>query len=345
MPDLITTTDAGLYCRAGDFYIDPWRPVPRALITHAHGDHARWGSERYLAAAPGRALLQKRLGPTALVEGIPYGESISLNGVQVSFHPAGHVLGSAQIRFEHQGTVWVVTGDYKLAADRTCTPFASVRCDVLITESTFGLPIYHWLPETKVFDELNAWRRANVAEGRASVVFAYSLGKAQRVLSSVDPSLGPIFCHGAVQPLNELYRAAGVALPATQYVGSVPRDFDFGGALILAPPSARGSTWVRRFGDYASAFASGWMQVRGARRRRSVERGFVLSDHADWRGLLQAIESSGAKRVLVTHGFIAPMVRYLQEHGYDAAPLATLFEGEQDETAEPTEADEPEATP
>lgn len=345
MPDLITTTDAGLYCREGDFYIDPWRPVPRALITHAHGDHARFGSARYLAVDEGRALLQKRLGAAAAIDGIAYGESISLNGVRVSFHPAGHVLGSAQIRLEHRGTVWVVTGDYKLAADRTCRPFEPVRCNVLITESTFGLPIYRWAPQAAVFDELNAWRSTNRAEGRASIVFAYSLGKAQRVLSGVDPALGPIFCHGAIQPLNEIYRAAGVDLPATHYVGTAERGRDWSDALILAPPSARGSTWLRRFGDYAAAFASGWMQVRGARRRRSVERGFVLSDHADWPGLLQAIEASGARRVLPTHGFVGPLVRYLQEHGYEAAPLATLFEGELDETNEPTaeNADSPEA--
>jgi putative mRNA 3-end processing factor len=328
--DLLLSTDSGLYCPAGDFYIDPWRPVKRAVITHAHGDHARPGSERYLTAADGRIVLQARLSE-APIDAVPYGEPITIGGVRVSFHPAGHVLGSSQVRIERGGEVWVASGDYKLARDRTCAPFEPLRCDVFITESTFGLPIYRWPADAAVFEEINAWWRTNVEEGRASLVFAYSLGKAQRVLAGIDPSIGPIFCHGAVQRMNEMYRYSGVALPPTEYTGATGTRRDWAGSLILAPPSARGSTWMRRFGDVATAFVSGWMQIRGARRRRSIDRGFTISDHADWPNLVDAIRATGARRVLITHGSTATMVRWLNEQGYEAAPLATPFEGEQDE--------------
>lgn len=338
--DLLITTDSGLYCPEGDFHVDPWRPVERAVITHAHADHARPGSRKYLAAASGRHLLQTRLGPEADVEMLEYGEGLSLNGVKISLHPAGHVLGSAQVRIERSGEVWVVSGDYKIAPDRTCTPFEPVRCDVFVTESTFGLPIYRWPAQAAVFDEINAWWRGNSAEERASVVYAYALGKAQRLLSGVESSIGPIYCHGAVQRLNEDYRRSGVPLPETLYAGLAESRRDWQRALIVAPPSARGTPWLRRFGDHASAFASGWMQIRGARRRRSIERGFVLSDHADWPGLLHAIRESGAERVLVTHGTTGAMVRWLREQGWRAEAIQTEFEGEQDETPEFGEAAE-----
>jgi putative mRNA 3-end processing factor len=333
MDDLIQTTDLGLYCPAGDFYIDPWQPVPRAVITHAHGDHARSGSAKYLTAAAGRAVLQARLEPNALIESLSYGESLLLHDVRLSFHPAGHILGSSQVRIEHRDRTTVVSGDYKVAPDRTCAPFEPLRCDVFVTESTFGLPVYRWPDESLVFDEINRWWQANAAEGRASLLFAYSLGKAQRVLSGLDPSIGTIYCHGAVQRMNEVYRATGVELPPTIYAGAGRATQDYAGSMILAPPSARNSPWLRRFGDYASAFASGWMRIRGARRRRAVERGFVLSDHADWPNLIEAVAATGARRILVTHGSVGVMVRHLQEQGYDAAPLATAYEGEQDEVA------------
>jgi putative mRNA 3-end processing factor len=339
MPDdLLTVTDAGLYCPAGDFHIDPWQPVERAVITHAHGDHARVGSRRYLTAASGRIVLQTRLGTEAVVDSLEYGESLSINGVRLSLHPAGHVLGSAQVRVEHAGQVWVVSGDYKLAADATCAAMDPVRCDVFITESTFGLPIYRWQPQQVIFDEINAWWRANAEENRPSIVYAYSLGKAQRVLAGVDDSIGPIFCHGAVQRLNDAYRRSGVALPPTLYASRAQEHARWRRSLIVAPPSARGTLWLRRFGDHASAFVSGWMQLRGARRRRAVERGFVLSDHADWPGLLQAIEATGAGRVRVTHGSTGVMVRWLTERGLQADAIATRFEGELDETADASDA-------
>jgi putative mRNA 3-end processing factor len=324
----VAVTPQGMYCAAGDFHIDPWRPVPRALITHAHGDHARTGSEHYLAAEPGRPLLRKRLGDVAL-QTLPYGEKLEVNGVTVSFHPAGHVLGSAQIRLEHRGEVWVVSGDYKRTPDPTCAPFEPVRCDTFITEATFGLPIYRWDDPRLVAKDILAWWEGNRAAGKSSVLFCYALGKAQRILAHLgELSDGYAYLHGAVNALVACYREAGVPMLRTQLVSEADKANTFQGALVLAPPSAGGSTWMRRFGEYETGFASGWMRVRGNRRRRGFDRGFVLSDHADWPELLQSIAQSEASRVLVTHGFSEPLARYLKEKGVDAAPLATPFEGE-----------------
>ena len=318
----------GLYCEAADCFIDPWRPVDRAVITHAHADHARSGHRHYLASADGANALRTRLGSISL-QTVRYGESVDLGAVRVSLHPAGHVLGSAQVRLEHRGEVWVVSGDYKLQADATCVPFEPVRCHTFVSESTFGLPIYRWAPPTEVFAQINAWWRNNAEAGRASVLYCYAFGKAQRILSGIDPDIGPIVCHGAIEAINRVYREAGVALAATHMVSGLPERSRLGQALVLAPPSAAGSTWMRRFPDPSDAFASGWMLLRGARRRRGVDRGFVLSDHADWPGLQQAIAASGAQNILVTHGQVAPMVRWLNEQGLQADALHTEFEGEE----------------
>jgi len=283
--DLVIARPEGLYCPPGDFYIDPWRPVARAIITHGHGDHARRGNAHYLTATPGAGILRSRLGQDIDLQTLAYGERIRHHGVTISLHPAGHVLGSAQVRLEHEGEVWVASGDYKVEPDGTCAPFEPVRCHTFITESTFGLPIYRWPSQAEVFAGVNAWWRANRDQGKASVLFCYAFGKAQRILHGLDSSIGPILVHGAVEPLNQVYREAGVYLPQTLYAGDVPRnDPLMRQAIVLAPPSAAGSSWMRRFGDYSDAFASGWMLLRGTRRRRGVDRGFVLSDHADWPG-------------------------------------------------------------
>ena len=341
--DLIIARPEGLYCPPGDFYIDPWRPVDRAIITHAHADHARFGHASYLAADASVGVLLSRL-PGISLQGVPYGERLAVNGVSISLHPAGHVLGSAQVRVEHAGRVWVASGDYKVEPDPTCAPFEPVRCDTFITESTFGLPIYRWEPPRAVFDGINSWWRHNAAEGRASVLFCYSFGKAQRILASVDPAIGPIFCHGAVEPLNRAYVRAGVNLPVTRPVSAIAAKDKtaFKGALIIAPPSAQGSTWMRRFGDYSDAFASGWMRLRGTRRRRGLDRGFVLSDHADWPGLQTAIGATGAQRVIVTHGQIEPMVRWLREQGLEAGAFSTEYG---DDAIEADEAENGQASP
>ena len=346
--DLILQRPEGLYCPAGDFYIDPWRPVARAVITHAHADHARRGHGHYLAAAPAEGVLRSRLGDITL-QTLAYGEAVDHFGVRISLHPAGHVLGSAQVRMEHGGQVWVASGDYFVAGadadthedNATCAPFEPVRCHCFITESTFGLPLYRWQPQHQVFNDINHWWRANAEAGRASLLMAYSFGKAQRILAGVDASIGPIVVHGAVEPLNRAYRDQGVVLPAIQLVTDVSDKASLKRALVVAPPSVQGIPWIKRFGEYSDAFASGWMQLRGARRRRSVDRGFVLSDHADWPGLQRAITGTGAQRVIVTHGYEAVMVRWLTEQGLQAGAFNTEY-GDQDDEAEPPPKSAPE---
>lgn len=329
MADLIVARPQGLYCPPGDFFIDPWRPVDRAVITHGHSDHARVGHHHYLSAETGREVLRSRLGDIPL-ETLAYGETRIHNGVEISLHPAGHVLGSAQVRVSYRGEVWVASGDYKLEQDGTCQPFEPVRCDTFITESTFGLPIYRWQPTAVLTEQINTWWRANAAQGRASVLFCYAFGKAQRLLHGLSPDIGPIVVHGAVAGLNRVYEAAGVKLPPWSLVSEQPADAAIGRSIVLAPPSAQGTPWLKRFGNYTDAFASGWMRVRGARRRRGVDRGFVVSDHVDWPGLHRAISATGAERIFVTHGSVATMVRYLTEQGLDAAGFKTEYGDEDD---------------
>jgi putative mRNA 3-end processing factor len=312
--------------------VDPWRPVDRAVITHAHADHACAGSRAYLAAGPGETVLRARIGAEGSVQTLDYGEPVSMNGVRVSLHPAGHILGSAQVRMELGGEVWVVTGDYKLEPDPTCTPFETVACDTFVTESTFGLPIYRWPAEADVLADIRSWWDTNQQAGKASVLFAYSLGKAQRVLAGIQAPAGPIFTHGAVENFCRLYREAGIALAPTTHAITAPAGTDWTHALIVAPPSANGTPWMRRFGPFSTGFVSGWMRIRGARRRRSLDRGFVLSDHADWPGLMSAVHGSGASRVWVTHGYRVQVVDWLKQQGLAAEAVETRFEGEQDET-------------
>jgi putative mRNA 3-end processing factor len=330
--DLVIARPEGLYCPQGNFYIDPWRPVDRAVITHGHSDHARPGNGHYLTMALGAPILRKRLGADISLETLSYGETINHHGVTLSLHPAGHVLGSAQVRLEYQGQVWVASGDYKLDADGTCEPFEPVRCHTFITESTFGLPIYRWIPQTELFADINTWWQRNAANQRTSVLFCYALGKAQRLLSGLDPSIGPIIAHGAMAPLNQIYREAGVSLPSTQNAADIADVAQLRKSMVLAPPSAQGTTWMKRFGDYADGFASGWMHLRGPRRRRGLDRGFVMSDHADWPGLQQAIAATGAQRVFVTHGQVEVMVRWLTEQGLQAQGFSTEYGNEEADT-------------
>lgn len=329
--DLLKLNDCGLFCPHGDFYIDPWKPVERAIITHAHSDHARWGMKRYLCSKEGEKVLRLRVGPAMKIDTIEYGEAIHINGVRVSLHPAGHVLGSSQVRLEHRGQVAVATGDYKTEPDRTCSPFELVKCHLFVTESTFGLPVYRWRPESEIFEQIHAWWQSNQEQGKASLLIGYALGKSQRALSGLDPTVGPIFLHGAVKRVTDAYRQTGIVLPETQQVWEVGKGFDWTKAIIVAPPSVNGTPWLRRFGDHSTAFMSGWMAIRGARRRRAVDRGFVLSDHVDWPALLSAIDATEAERVWVTHGYSQVVVQYLLELGRDAKVLPTRWEGEQDE--------------
>jgi putative mRNA 3-end processing factor len=336
---LLTLTEYGFYCPVGDFYVDPWRPVPRALVTHAHGDHCTWGCQSYLVAEAGETVFRVRLGDKASIQTLPYGEPTTVNGVKVSFHPAGHILGSAQIRLEYQGEILVASGDYKAQPDMTCAAFEVVPCHHFITEATFGLPIYHWQPSEDVFAQINQWWAANAENGKASILYCYALGKAQRVISGLDPSIGAILTHGAVERLNNAYRQAGVKLPPTQYAKAADKDL-FRRALVIAPVSARGTTWVRRFGAHASGFASGWMRIRGTRRQKAVDRGFILSDHADWDGLQTTIKATGAERVGVTHGYVPVLARWLNEQGIDAYSIDTRYTGESDDASEAGEEDD-----
>ncbi len=326
---LVIATPEGLYCPAGDFHIDPWRPVPRAVLTHGHADHARAGSTHYLTAAPGAALIRARLGADAPIEPVAYGERRRYGAATVSLHPAGHILGSAQVRIEVDGVVCVITGDFKRAADPTCAPFELVPCDVLITEATFALPIYRWPAPEAVAREVLAWWDACVRAGVPAVLYCYALGKAQRLLAELARLTDrPVHLHGALVRLTELYREQGVEMLPTAPVSDRARGRDFAGELILAPPSAAGSAWMRRFAGASTAFASGWMQVRGHRRRRGYDRGFVLSDHADWPALVATVRETGARRIVATHGNTDAFVLYLTEQGYDAAQLCTDFRGE-----------------
>ena len=327
---MLEHTPDGLYCAAADVWIDPWRPVPRAVITHGHSYHSRSGLGSYMCAHEGLGVLRSRLGSEAKLQGLKYGEVLRLGRAELSLHPAGHLLGSAQVRLAVDGQVWVVSGDYRVDVDRTATAFAPVPCHVFVTESTFGLPLYRWQPQSEIARDIAEWWAVNAAAGRASVLTAYSLGKAQRVLAALQDHgvAGEIVVHGAVAAINAVYAEAGISLPPCVSADAV---VDRQRCLVVCPPSAVGSPWIRRFGDASTAMVSGWMQVRGQRRRRGFERGFVLSDHADWPGLLQAIAATGASRVLVTHGQVPTLVRWLRDQGLEAEALATAF-GEEDDT-------------
>ena len=326
---LHATTD-GLFCAAGAFHVDPPGAVDLAIVTHAHGDHARPGATRYVCATPGLPLLRQRLGPDAVIEGWAYGETHRLGDVDVSLHPAGHVLGSAQVRIADGRETWVVSGDYKRQDDPTCAAFEVVACDTFVTEATFALPIYRWPAVDAVVADLRAWVASNRDAGRPTVLFAYSLGKAQRVLALLgEHEPEPLLVHGAVAAMTAAYREAGVALPPVEAVTEATRGPLTRGRVVLAPPSAMNTPWLKRFPDAATAMISGWMRVRGARRWKGVDRGFVLSDHADWPALLETIAATGARRVLATHGYADVLARTCQSRGLDTGLLDARVSGEE----------------
>ncbi len=323
--------DEGLYCPPAGIYIDPWKPVDKAVITHAHSDHARWGMKSYLAHHQSHNILKYRLGENISLQTVGYGKSINVNGVKVSLHPAGHIPGSAQVRLAHRGKVAVVTGDYKIEADGLSAAFEPLSCDLFISECTFGLPIYKWEEQITVMDKINKWWAKNAAVGRCSVLFTYALGKAQRIHYHLDASTGPVYLHGAVWNTHKALALDGLNLPHAEKVTQDLSRSTFKNALIIAPPSAAGSPWMKKFRPYRTAICSGWMQVRGARRRRAADAGFVVSDHADWDGLNEAIMASGAEEVFLTHGFKDVFSRHLRGKGINAKVLETLFVGEPSE--------------
>lgn len=328
MNDLVVLRREGLYCPPGDFHIDPWRPVERAVITHGHGDHARTGSAEYYTTAASLPILRWRLGEQAY-RAFDYGERFRLGDATVSFHSAGHVLGSAQVRIEAGGQVWVASGDYKRQPDPTCAPFEVVPCDTFITEATFGLPIYRWPDTADVARDIVEWRDHCGARGEAAVLLCYALGKAQRLLAELAAWTDrPAFVHGAIAAGVQVYREAGIPMLATQPVAETAKGADFAGELVIAPPSAAGSSWMRRFRQAQVGFASGWMRVRGNRRRRNYDRGFVVSDHADWPDLMHTIRETGARRVIATHGNTDAIIRVLNEQGIAAEAFRTDYAGE-----------------
>lgn len=325
---LIQFTDHGLYCAPGDFYIDPWRGVPRAVITHGHSDHARWGSKAYLCHTLTKPILQLRLGIDNRYDTVGWNEPVNMNGVKVSLHPAGHIIGSSMVRVEYKGEVWLVTGDYKLENDGISGQWEPVACHTMITECTFGLPIYQWQPQELVFNDIRHWIVQNKAAGKNSLLIAYSLGKAQRLLQAVAPLNTPVYVHGAIWNTHEALTAAGVNLPNVMRITQETSKNDLKNAIIIAPPGAEGTPWLKKLQPYSLGVCSGWMQVRGNSRRSNADRGFVLSDHADWPSLLTAIHQCGAQKVLTTHGFTAAFSRYLNEQGIISEEVKTEFSGE-----------------
>lgn len=323
---LLELTDSGLFCPPAGIFIDPWKPVDLAVITHAHSDHSRWGMKHYLAHHYSSEVMKLRLGSEISLETVDYGQSLEINGVKISLHPAGHIPGSSQVRLEYKGQVAVVSGDYKVENDGLSTPFEPIKCHEFVSECTFGLPIYKWETQDEIFSQVNSWWKANAADGRNSVLFAYSLGKAQRIIQNLDRSIGSVLVHGAIWNTNQALLASGIELWDVPKITQDTPKSAFKGSLIIAPPSAMGTPWMKRFGPYRTGICSGWMNVRGTRRRRAADRGFVLSDHADWEGLIQAIEATEAEKVYLTHGSTASFGRFLQEEkGINAVELQTLF--------------------
>jgi putative mRNA 3-end processing factor len=327
---LLAFNQNGIYCAKADVYLDPWRKVDKAIISHGHADHSRWGNKKYITHHDNIPIMKHRLGEIDVM-GKAYGESFTIKNVKFSLHPAGHVIGSSQIRVEHQGEVWVFTGDYKDEADGVCTPYEPVKCHTFITECTFGLPAFKWKPQAEVMTDINEWWQNNKADGRTSVLFGYSLGKAQRLLKHLDTNIGDIYTHGAIENMTNVLRTL-VDFPETKLITRETTKKELSGNLVLAPPSAHGGTWIRKMVPYVTASASGWMTFRGARRRRAIDKGFVMSDHCDWDGLLNSIKATECEKVICTHGYTDIFSRYLREIGYDARTQDTQYDGETDDS-------------
>ncbi len=325
---LLKFTDKGIFCEQAGLYIDPWKSVDKAIITHGHSDHARSGHKYYLCHHNSVNVLKLRLGKKIVVESVEYGEEKVINGVKISLHPAGHIIGSAQVKLAYKGQIWVVSGDYKIENDGFSGAFEPIKCHYFITECTFGLPIYKWRPQEEVFQDINQWWQANKNAGKTTVLFGYSLGKTQRIIQQLDHSIGPIFTHKSIEKTNEALRAQGIDLAPTQLVEDVPQSQDFSEGIVIAPPSVNTSSWIQQFYPYTTGMASGWMGVRQNRKNRAVNHGFVLSDHADWVGLNQAVEATEAEYVIATHGTTKPFSRWLIENGINATIENTNFEGE-----------------
>ncbi|MCK7590888.1 ligase-associated DNA damage response exonuclease [Subsaxibacter sp. CAU 1640] len=327
---LVKFTKKGIYCIPGKFYLDPWLPVDYAVISHGHADHARWGMKHYLCQTDSKAILKHRIGPDISIESLPYNVQKSINGVSVSFHPAGHVIGSAQIRLEYKGFVVVFTGDYKVKDDHLTIPFEPIKCHEFITESTFGLPIYNWLSEAEIQQQMHDWVKLNKAHNRTSVFIGYSLGKAQRIMKLME-GVDQLFVHSAIHNLNNAIERSGIQLPESTLL-----EYDFKkevlqNKIVILPPALLGSRLLKKIPNAATAICSGWMQIRGNRRWKAVDAGFAVSDHADWNGLLSAVKATEAEKVYVTHGSQATFSKYLNEIGIESYEVKTEYGIEEEE--------------
>ncbi len=316
--DLLVLTPRGIYCPRANLYVDPRSAVDHAIITHAHSDHARPGHAHYLAHQDCVPFLRQRLGKRIQVQGVSYGEPLVVNGVCISLHPAGHILGSSQVRFEHRGRVWVVSGDYKLEDDGLARPFEPIPGNVFISECTFGLPVFRWQPQEDIYREINSWWAENQGQQVASLLICYALGKAQRILHHLDPSLGPIYAHSTIATMTDLYRELGFQLPELRIIREDTHRKDLRRAVILLPPALNSGNDVPGLEVCSIGYVSGWMALRRLRVRRSIDRGFVLSDHADWDGLNSAVRTAGAETVIVTHGYTSSFARWLRDQGHNA---------------------------
>jgi putative mRNA 3-end processing factor len=325
---LLVHTALGLYCPKADVYLDPWKPVKKAILSHGHADHARWGSASYLCTPTAAPVIKYRLGDINL-ETLPFGEEKLINGVSFSFHPAGHILGSAQIKVSYKGEIVVFSGDYKTANDGFSEAFEPVKCHTFITESTFGLPVYHWQDQKWVFNEMEEWCKNNRNNDQLSILYGYSLGKAQRILQGLPESVGPIFTHSTIEAVLNVMRNQGVSLKNTIPVNEHLTRAELLSGVIIAPPAVQNSNWLKKFEPIRNGVVSGWMALRGARRRRNADKGFVLSDHADWDGLNEAISLTGAENIFVTHGYTDILSKWLIDKGLNAHPLETNFEGDE----------------
>lgn len=326
--DLLVFTKKGIYCPLAEAYLDPWSKVEKAIISHAHMDHARWGNAKYISVLESKSILAHRLGAINL-NTYRYGEPFKINGVEFCFFPAGHIPGSAQIRVRANGQTWVYSGDYKVQPDGISEPFEPVKCNTFITESTFALPVFQWQAQDQVFESMRQWCMENHQQGITSVLLGYTLGKAQRIIYGIKELPLKIFTHGAIQPMNELLQTS-CNLPTTYPITASTTKEETRGQIIIAPPSALNTPWLKKRAPYKTAFVSGWMHLRGMRRRRSVDQGFVLSDHADWNGILEAIKATGCERVITTHGYQNELAQYLTEIGYQSESQHSLFNTEED---------------
>jgi putative mRNA 3-end processing factor len=337
--NLLKFTPYSIYCPAADIHIDPWKPVARAILTHAHSDHAKPGCKNYLAHKHSEPILRMRLGDDISLQNVEYGETIYINGVKISLHPAGHIIGSAQVRVEANGEVWVVSGDYKMQNDNFSIPYEPIKCNAFVTESTFGLPVYKWQPQLTVINDVKSWWQQNIIEDKTSILMGYALGKMQRLIKNLQPFISEVYAHGAVYYVNERLRHGGFDLPLIEHVSTINDKIKFRRALVLAPSSAINTAWLRRFEQYSTAYCSGWMAIRGAKNRLAIDRGFALSDHVDWSELNEAVKESGASEVYVTHGYTDVFARWLNERGINAVEVKTMYGDEGEEIKAEANAD------